>query len=117
MAALTVLAANRVTGGLVATATPTLTTGDTFPNTGFEMVYINNGSASPITITPHINATLDPTGQAAAGVDLAISVAAGVARIIGPFPPGTFNDATGNVKVTCSAVTTVTIAVFRLPPL
>lgn len=84
--------------------------GDEWANTGAEFVAIKNGSGAGITVTLDIKATLD----GAAAVDPTVSIAAGATKLIGPFPKGIYNDSTtGRAKVTCSAVTTVTIAVVR----
>jgi hypothetical protein len=86
--------------------------GDTFPNTGKEVLIVKNGSASPITVTLDIKATLD--GQAV--TDPTVTINAGIEKIIGPFPLGYYNDANGRVSVTYSAVTTVTVKALSLAP-
>lgn len=98
-----------ITGIDVVGATPTASTGDTWANTGAEFVEIKNGSASPITVTLDVQATLD----ANAVVDPTVTVAAGVTKAIGPFKTGVYNDSGGLAKVTCSAVTDVTIKVIK----
>jgi hypothetical protein len=91
-------------------ALPTVTTGDTWANTGAEMVAIKNASGGAMVVTLHIPATLD----GAAAVDPTISIADGVTEVIGPFPPGIYNDpATGLAKVTCAPVTSSTIKVIK----
>ena len=86
--------------------------GDTFPNTGREMLVVKNSGASPITVTLDIKATLD--GQAV--TDPTVAVAAGVEKVIGPFPTGYYNDANGQVAVSYSGVTSVTVKALSFAP-
>lgn len=85
--------------------------GDQFANTGREMVEINNASVGDITVTFNSQA---PCSQ---GFDHneAVVVTAAERRLIGPFPTGRFNDASGFVLITYSGVTTLTIGVYKLP--
>lgn len=83
--------------------------GDEWANTGAEFVVVHNGSAGAITVTKDVLATVD----GAAAVDPTVSVPAGESHILGPFPPGWYNDANNRAKVTCSAVATVTIKVLK----
>lgn len=85
--------------------------GDQFANDGRTYVHIKNGGASPITLTVVTQMTVD--GKAVA--DDAITVTNAQERVIGPFPPGIYNDANGMVQLTYSAVTSVTLGTFRLP--
>lgn len=113
MALLTASTAAR-TGVDTVGATPTASTGDTFATHGKEYFIVKNGSGSPINATVDFIATLDGFSIA----DPVIAVAAGVTTIIGPFPPA-YYAATGIpggvVKITCSAVTDVTVKVITLP--
>lgn len=109
MAALTVQTCSR-DGIDVSGVTPTATTGDTMGNNGQEFFLVRNGSGSPITVTFDIVATLD----AQTVTDRAVTVNAGVMKLIGPFPPAIYNDANSAVKAVCSSVTSVTIAAVRL---
>lgn len=82
--------------------------GDKFVNTGNELIYIKNASGVSI------NLTLD--AQAVAGLpitDPVIAVAAGAEKIVGPFDPRYFTDASGFLNLSYSAVTSVTIAVIQ----
>jgi hypothetical protein len=86
---------------------------DEFPNTGFEFIEIKNGGGGTITVTLDIKPTVD----GAAIVDPTLTIAAGVTKIIGPFPPALYNDSTTQrAKVSYSGVTTVTIKVFKIAP-
>jgi len=47
--------------------------------------------------------------------DDAITVTNAQEGVVGPFPPGIYNDANGMVQLTYSGVTSVTVGAFRLP--
>ncbi|NUP49009.1 MAG: hypothetical protein HOW97_17140 [Catenulispora sp.] len=72
-------------------------------------LYVNNGSASSITVT-----VADPgkTPAGNSGTAAAITVAAGAVSLI-PIAPGSISAATGLASITYSAVTTVTVASVR----
>lgn len=72
-------------------------------------IYVNNGSAAPITATV-------PKGTGIAGVaDLAVTVAAGAQTIIGPLESAKFVDkTTGKLTLNISATASVTLGVIQL---
>lgn len=111
MATLTATTITR-SGVDVAGVTPTASTGDNWANTGYELVEIKNGSGGSINVTLDITAA--PDGLAV--TDPVVAVAAGATKIIGPFPPGIYNDGNGLAKVTCSSVSSVTIKVLKFSP-
>lgn len=85
--------------------------GNQFANDGMSFLYVKNGSGSPITVTVGTPGNVD--GLAIA--DLTVSVPATTGeRMIGPFPPGIYNQSDGNVYVDYSSGTSVTAGVFRL---
>lgn len=92
--------------------TPTITTGDTFANTGWEYVVIYNGNGSSCVVTLDITATYGSTN--AAITDPTVTIPTLTFAVIGPFPPTAYGTTT---KVTCSVVTSVTIYVIRATPL
>lgn len=110
MATLTVQPAVRTTNGVNIAGVAAAGGGDSFPNTGKEVVYIKNGGGSGITLTVVTPVTID--GLAVA--DLTATIGAGESRIIGPFPPAYYSDGSGNVGLTYSAVTTVTVGVVAV---
>lgn len=79
--------------------------GDVFPNDGNTLLYVDNGSASPITVT------IDSVKLSNFGTDedVVVTIANATAKVIGPFPVARFGR---NVTVTYSAVATVTVAVI-----
>lgn len=65
-------------------------------------------TGGPATVTIPIPVTVDTEAVASR----TLSVAAGVEKIIGPFPPGTYNDTSGYVNMTYSGVNSLTVAVL-----
>lgn len=114
MATLTVLVPN-LTGALRAPVAPTAGTGDVFTNDGNTVLIVTNGSGGSINVTIDSPLAVGPDQANAYDADVVKPVAAGATRIFGPFvDKQRFNDANGQVKVTCSAVTSVTIEAVRL---
>lgn len=69
---------------------------------------VRNADATPKTVT-----IVDPrTTYGQANPDIPVVIAAGNTSVIGPIPVD-FADATGIVSITYSAVTSVTVGVFR----
>lgn len=110
MAVLTVNTIDRAGNGLADANTAAGAGGDSFANSGREFVLVFNGSGSPITITA-------PTPQTVVGLAVAdetYTIPAGARHFIGPFPPGTFNDANGRVNFTYSGVTSLTVGAYKV---
>lgn len=84
--------------------------GHSIANDGRVFQHIKNGSGSSINVTAQTPATVD--GLAVA--ERVVAIPAGEERMIGPFQPGIYNQADGSVYIDYSAVTTVTVATFRL---
>lgn len=83
-----------------------------FANDGRTFMHIKNGSGSPITCT----ITTPGTFQGLAIADVVVTVGATTGeQMAGPFPKGIYNAGDGNIDITWSATTTVTVAVFKLP--
>jgi hypothetical protein len=86
--------------------------GSFVPNNGRVYLHVKNGDVSSKTVT--VAAQLRPVSGLAIA-DVTVSVAASAEALIGPFPPEVFNDAAGRLVVSYSAVTSVTVAAYRLP--
>lgn len=84
--------------------------GDSFPNTGSEYVEVVNGDVADKTVTFVTPNTVDSLAIA----DRPEVVAAGTRQKFGPFPTGTYNDSNDRVGITYSAVTNLTIGVFKI---
>lgn len=87
--------------------------GDSFPNTGQEILHVENTDAGSHTVTVDSPGTCSFGVSANAAHDAAIVVAAGETREIGPFPMSRFNDANGRVQLTYDAVTNLKVWVTR----
>ena len=74
------------------------------------VLYVKNGSAAEITVTVKAG-----DGIASAMGDLAVAVAAGAEKLIGPLESARFGSkSTHKITVTLSATTTVTVGVIQL---
>lgn len=83
--------------------------GDAMQQDGDHCLVVNNADATSTTVTVHSYA---PVGPGEGDVDLAVVVAAGERRDIGPFSPAAFvNPATGLASITYSKVTSLTVGV------
>lgn len=108
MAALTVQTA--AMAGITLTAQTPAGGGDSFANDGDTVVFFYNQSGSPITVT------FDAAGgdEGLTLTDPTCEVPAGGAYVAGPFEMEWFNDANGNVNMTYSAVTSLSVFVLKL---
>jgi hypothetical protein len=77
---------------------------------GDVILRIINGGTEPTNVTVATPGEVD--GNAIA--DLVVSVVNATTKEIGPFDPATYNDKHGNLAVTLSKVTTVTMEVTRV---
>ena len=101
-------------GSLVESLTAAIADGHKFANDGNVWLEVENGSASPITVT----VTATQTIFSLAVEDLVVTVAAGGRRKIGPFPPSVFNQSgadSGQVYVDYSGIISVTVGAFGWP--
>ena len=85
--------------------------GSYVPNDGRMYLQVKNTNGSPVTVTVDTPGTVD--GLAVADLPVVVPATTGDKKI-GPFPPDTYNQPDGTIKVTFSAVTDVTIGAFRL---
>jgi len=96
--------------GLEQTYAAAVADGEKFSNDGRMFLHVKNGAAAPITVTVQTPGTVD--GLAVA--EQVITVTNAEERMIGPFPPGIYNQSDGMVYVDYSSVTTITKALLRL---
>ena len=109
MAELTVQQISR--SGLEATyASAAVGLADEFDNDGKTFFHVVNGETECV-LTFDIAKTVD--GQAV--TDITVTCTASEERMIGPFPPGVYNDGDGHVNVAYDDVSNVTVAAIRLP--
>lgn len=85
--------------------------GDEFVNDGKKFLHVKNGGAGAINVTA-VCQTACNYGTGSPTHDDVVAVPAAGERIIGPFPPGRFNDGNGKVQITYSGVTSLTVALL-----
>lgn len=95
--------------GLSPSFGPASAGGDQFKNDGTMYVHVKNGSAASINVI--VNSQV-PCNQGY-DHDATVAVPAAAERLLGPFPCGRFNDATGYAQITYSAAATVTVAIIK----
>jgi hypothetical protein len=108
-----------VEGGALHTTAAAAGGGDTITpvagdNRNFAL-FVNNGGGSSITVTIDDPNTITPVAATAFNPDPAVTVVNATARMILINTKRCLNGATGLINITYSAVTTVTVAVYRLP--
>jgi hypothetical protein len=84
--------------------------GHSVPNDERTFIYVNNGSGGSINVTIPSTKTVDGL----AVPNRVVAVPAGQNRLIGPFLGEVSNQPDGSVHVNFSAVTSVTVAAFRI---
>jgi len=99
--------------GLLVTQSSCAAGGDSFQNSGKELLLIDNTDGSDHTVTVDSPNTCDFGLAANAAHDVAaVNVVAGTKKLFGPFPPKRFNDSNGRVQVTYSSETGMKISVI-----
>jgi len=83
-----------------------------FANDGRTFMIIRNGDGSSKTCT--ITSAGTTQGRAIADDVITIGATTGE-QMVGPWPRSIYNAADGNIDITWSATTSVTVAVFNLP--
>jgi hypothetical protein len=92
------------------------TNGDTLPAGPNNYLRVKNasGSAVTVTVTPAPGGQAEGTSLAAYALAPAVAATTGD-MIYGPFPQNPWGDAAGNVNLSYSAVTTVTVKALNIP--
>jgi len=92
--------------------------GDSFPNTGKELLAVRNAGAGSITLTVTASGAACDYGVAASTAhDQTHTIPNDSATyLIGPFPTRQFNDTSNRVQLAYSGVTSVTVQALALPP-
>lgn len=89
--------------------------GNSFANTGRELIQITNASGGSITITFITQGVYTAVGGTTYNIaDLAVSLANATTRAYGPFDKTLFNDANALVQITWSAGGAITANVISL---
>lgn len=105
--------------GLAFTTASAGASGDVFnnPNDERTFFYVSNGSGGSINVTFTAQGTsVNASGYGTVDIsDTVVAIANGAAEMVGPFPSSRFNNSSGNVAVSYSDNTSVTVAAIRLP--
>ena len=105
-----------VIGGALLSPAAAAGGGDQFANPrGNALLYVKNGGGGSINVTLTAQTTSRPAEGPYPAMTVGnnvVAVAAGAERVIGPIPSA-YNDGNGNVQVTYSGVTTVTVAAIQ----
>jgi hypothetical protein len=83
--------------------------GDTFVPGSSTVLLVRNGDASSKTVT----IVRPGTTYGTADPDIAVTVAAGAIAVLGPYPSDLADPTDGQIDVTYSAVTSVTVAAVK----
>lgn len=113
MATLTVQTVDRAGFDLASGAVAAAGGGDDFVNDGNTFVYVNNGGGGSINVTLNFRSGLTVDGVTP--TSKVVAVAAGVRKLIGPFPTQYYADTTTQkMALSYSGVTSVTVAALKL---
>jgi hypothetical protein len=115
----TLTRANVIETGLTLAAVACSGGGDVVDNSdGKTFLYIKNASVGSITVTIAAASAAasisDPKFGLLAKSNLGVVLGAGVEKIIGPFKKQGFNNASDQLAITYSGVTTLTIAALKI---
>lgn len=97
------------------TVTPALT-GDQLANTGIQFFHLENDGAVSVTATvvPVVTTVVDPTLGKLVKENSVITLAAGEEGFLGPFEIDAFNDADGNITITCTVQADIKLSALYL---
>ena len=90
--------------------------GDTLANTAEQFFHVENngGVAITATVVPVVTTVIDPLLGKLVKENAVLTLAAGEEGFLGPFEVDAFNDANGDVTITCSATASVKLAALYL---
>lgn len=86
--------------------------GDSFQNSGVEFVQVKNAHATVARNVTFAAPNPDNFGITNAAHNQVVAVPALTTKLIGPFPPGRFNDANGRVQITYDSEADLTIGIL-----
>ena len=91
-------------------------TGDDFANSGSTFIAVNNegGETITLTVTAQDTSIESPIYGTLSKANASLIVLAGRIGFIGPFKPPAYNNGSGNVEITYSTHTSVSVAVVTL---
>tara|TARA_R110001606_G_scaffold382043_1_gene543585 strand:+ start:1206 stop:1550 length:345 start_codon:yes stop_codon:yes gene_type:complete len=112
-----ILIAQKITqSGLNPVYTAALAAGDVLVNTGIQYFHVKNESGSSVTasVTPVISTVIDPLLGTLVKEIASLTLTAGQAGFLGPFETDAFNSPTGQLTLTYTAVTNITVAALYI---
>lgn len=83
--------------------------GDTWANTGQELLLVDNQNVGTVVLTLDIQATVD--GETIS--DKTVSIATGEFMVLGPFDTAKYSDSSGNMNISFDDETNVSVAVVK----
>lgn len=112
----TIVAQRILQSGLVPTYSAASVGGDKLVNTGIQYFHVKNDSGVTITanIVPVVTVFIDPVLGKLIKQTATLTLTAGQSGFIGPFETGAFNDTQGFITITCSAITSVSVAALYI---
>ncbi len=112
----TIIAQKIVQSGLIPTYSAASVAGDKIANTGIQYFHIKNGSGATITanVIPVVTVVIDPLLGKLVKQTASLALTAGQSGFLGPFEVDAFNDTSGNITITCTAITSVTLAALYI---
>ncbi len=112
MATLTVVPASSAGVDVIGDAEGCGASGDTFANSGLEVLIFTNAGLTELDVTIITPGTLD----AHAIANRVVAVPAESTLAIGPFVPGAYNNAAGYVSMTYESETDLSVLVLKVTP-
>ena len=112
-----ILAAQQITQtGLKPVYTAATLAGDIIINTGIQYFHVKNGSGVSVTLSviPVVTTVIDPLLGVLVKETASLTLAAGEAGFLGPFETNAFNNASGQLTINYTSVTTVTVAALYI---
>jgi len=90
--------------------------GDAVPNDGNVFLLVSNGDASShsVSVTPSLTTLNVPGIGQITKATVTAAIGAGDEALLGPFPPAVFNNASGQIAITYTAVTSMKIMAVRI---
>jgi hypothetical protein len=112
----TLIAQRILQEGLKPTTTTPAAAGDKLANTGTEFFHLENDSAVSVTATviPVVTTVIDPSLGTLVKENAVITLTAGQEGFLGPFEVDAFNDADGNITITCTVQAGVKLSALYL---
>ena len=112
----TIVAQKILQSGLIPTYSAASAGGDKLANTGVQYFHVKNASGVTITanVVPVVTVYIYPVLGKLVKETASLVLTAGQSGFLGPFETGAFNDTQGFITITCTAITSVTLAALYI---